>query len=154
MKCNHLALAIRGCFSKRGTAALLKSVSEASAARILEQRQSSAWLPGTGTGQGASTGHPYVPSGSLAGAGWLCMGLSATCLPISSGPAWKSCSPKLLLAGQGEEMGQLPSSSSSNPTHSHPAPQNDGTCACVYPEPSRWWNPLGIGHVRGILLNF
>lgn len=81
MKCNHLALAIRGCFSKRGTAALLKSVSEASAARILEQRQSSAWLPGTGTGQGASTGHPYVPSGSLAGAGWLCMGLSATCLP-------------------------------------------------------------------------
>ena len=113
MKCNHLALAIGGCFSKSRTAALFNSVSEVSTARAPEQRRSLAWLPGMGGGHEAPTGLPVCLLG-VPGKSWMALHrtkghLHVRPLPISSGPAWKSCSPKLLLTGQGEEMGPVAS---------------------------------------------
>lgn len=142
MKCNHLALAIGGCFSKRRTAALLKSVSQVGTARAPEQRQSSARLPGMGAGQEAPTSPPVCPLGVP---GRSQAGLSAVCLLLFSpsvlGQHGKVAAPNCCSPDR-ERRWDQPSSSSSNPTHSHPAPQNEGVCACVYPDPSWWLNPL------------
>lgn len=92
MKCNHLALAIGGCFSKRRTAALFESVSEVSAARAPEQRQRSAWLPGMGAGQGTPTNLPMCPLG-VPGRSWVAPHGTKCHLPapfLPPAPSWAS----------------------------------------------------------------
>lgn len=106
MKCNHLALAIGGCFSKRRTAALFKGVS-----KVVEQSRAQHSF------QGQALGKWHPPGCSLR-------------VPASSEPAWRSCSPKLLLIRQGEEMGAAITILKPNTLPSSPSKQG-GLCLCL-----------------------